>query len=495
MYDLDHLNPQQRVAVESKDNQILILAGPGTGKTHVLAHRLAYLLHERKVNPKNILAITFTTKAAIELKAQLESMLSIPIGQSKPYSRLYFGTFRSVCISILRKQIERLGYNTTFSICDEVTRLARIEDCLSDLHVDPVRFKPRAVSAKIRALKNRPALFKKPSWFGPNTVWEKVVAHVYTHYESMLYESHELDSDDIFLLTLRLFRQNLVVLVHYQNLFRHILIDEYQELTPVQHQLARMLSTQTNSLFAAGDDDQSIFNTCGADVSKIINFDKYHPKGTVLTLAQNYRSTGNILDAANAVISCNRMRKIKALWTKNGAGNSVLCYEAHDENDEANFICRSIIQEMKSVRTPWDIAILYRTSAQSAALEDALGSHRIPYQVFDDSAFNGQREIVGIPTCTPMVTLMTLHNAKGLEFPIVFIAGVAEGLLPHSRSEESEEDLEEERRLFYVGITRAIKRLIITYAKERNLYGYRQECIASRFINEFQSAITGQKVG
>lgn len=484
MYNLDYLNQRQREAVLYKDGPLLILGGPGSGKTQVLMHRIAHLIQDQNVKPSNILAITFSTKAAMDMKAQLESMLAVPIGRSKPNSRLYFGTFRSVCISILRQHIERLGYNISFSICDELTRLSRIKACLADLYIDPIRFQPRAVAAKISALKNNPAKVMALEYFGPSTAWDEVVSRVYMQYEKMLYEAHELDNDDIFRLTLRLFQQNPVVLAHYQDLFRHILIDEYQETTPVQHHLVHMLSEYDSSLCLAGDDDQCIFATRGADVSHIINFEKDYLCAKVITLEQNYRSTKNILDAANAIISRNRVRKIKALWTQENSGINVMCCQANNENDEANFICRSILQEMKSGKNPWDIAILYRTNAQSFALEDALVIHGIPYRVFDDSAFNEPQEIVDIPTGTPMVTLMTLHNAKGLEFPIVFIAGLEEGLLPHSRSGESNESLEEERRLFYVGITRARERVILTYARERNLYGYTSIRRPSRFISE-----------
>ncbi len=638
---LEGLNPPQREAVLYGDGPLLILAGAGSGKTRVITTRIAHLIRERGVDPGAILAVTFTNKAANEMRERVERILKMPL------AGLWISTFHSSCVRILRRHIEALGYKKTFVIYDESDRSSLIKVCMSDLGLDTDQYKPRAVSARISALKNNltdeDQFEKTCAGFG----FEGAVSRVYTLYQEKLRESNGLDFDDLLMLTVRLFERHQDVRDRYQGLFRHILIDEYQDTNRAQYRLVRLLTMQHKNLCVVGDDDQSIYKFRGADITNILNFEKDYPETRVIKLEQNYRSTQNILGAAGAVVARNLGRKPKELWTQKRGGEKILRYKAADEKDEARFICRTIGQEVEKGRSLRDIAILYRTNAQSRALEDALRNRSIPYRIFGGLRFYDRKEIkdiiaylrvlqnptdivslrriINVPargigdttiekleeaatrtgtslyqaaldaqtselassaknklreftgmmerlrsvydaiTVTDLVrkvahdsgymaaleqdkslearirienlkelvtatedfqeqhrdaslaefldqvalitdleqqtakdrparpadsvTLMTLHNAKGLEFALVFLAGMEEGLFPHSRSAESEEELEEERRLCYVGITRAKERLIITHAAERRLYGYPQANLVSRFVHDLPSEI------
>ncbi len=637
MDHLENLNPPQREAVLHGDGPLLILAGAGSGKTRVITCRIAHLIRERGVDPGNILAVTFTNKAANEMRERVERMIDVPL------SRLWISTFHSACVRILRQHIDRLGYNKrTFVIYDETDRSSLIKACMKDLGIDSERYQPRAVAARISALKNNltdaDQFVKTGSGFG----FDEAVARVYTLYQEQLVASDGLDFDDLLMLTVKLFEQHQDVLGYYQGQFHHVLIDEYQDTNRAQYRLVRLLTAKRQNLCVVGDDDQSIYKFRGADISNILNFEKDYQRVKVIKLEQNYRSTQNILGAAHAVVSNNVGRKSKELWTKKSGGDNVLCYKAIDEKDEGRYICRTIQQEVDDGRSLRQIAVLYRTNAQSRALEDALRNRGIPYRIFGGLRFYDRKEIkdiiaylrvlhnpadvvslrriinvpargigdttvekletaathsgvslyqmavdadkidllpaakkklrtftammermrvdVGILTITDLVrkvifesgygtaleqeksveskirlenlnelltatedfqeqnkdstlpifldqvalitdleqqtnadsgrgntdwvTLMTLHSAKGLEFSVVFLAGMEEGLFPHSRSAESEEELEEERRLCYVGITRAKERLILTHAAERRLYGYSQANLISRFVQD-----------
>jgi DNA helicase-2/ATP-dependent DNA helicase PcrA len=632
---LENLNPPQREAVQHGDGPLLILAGAGSGKTRVITTRIAHLIRERGVDPANILAVTFTNKAANEMRERVERMLDIPL------TRLWISTFHSACVRILRQHIAVLGYKRSFVIYDETDRSSLIKACIADLRIDTERYQLRAVGGRISALKNNltdaEEYVKTSAGFG----FEEAVARVYTLYQTKLREADGLDFDDLLMLTVRLFERNQDILRYYQGLFHHILIDEYQDTNRAQYRLVRLLTAERRNLCVVGDDDQSIYKFRGADITNILNFEKDYPDARVIKLEQNYRSTQNILGAAGAVVARNLGRKHKELWTQKGGGDKILCYKAADEKDEARFICRSIQQEVESGRSLREVAVLYRTNAQSRALEDALRNWGMPYRIFGGLRFYDRKEIkdiiaylrvlqnpadvvslrriinvpargigdttidklekwaaqagvslyqaaldpenaevtpsarkklqdftgmiermrtaTGTMTITDLVrqvihesgysaaleqektvesrirlenlnelltatedfqeqnrdaslaafldqvalitdleqqtaadrgvngdsvTLMTLHNAKGLEFTIVFLAGMEEGLFPHSRSAENEEELEEERRLCYVGITRAKERLILTYAAERRLYGYPQANLMSRFVQE-----------
>ncbi len=633
---LDSLNPPQREAVLHGEGPLLILAGAGSGKTRVITSRIAYLIRERNVDPGNILAVTFTNKAANEMKERVERMLDIPL------TRLWISTFHSSCVRILRHHIEALGYKRSFVIYDETDRSALIKACMTDLRIDAERYQPRAIGAMISSLKNNltdeEQYEKKSARFG----FEEAVARVYSLYQEKLREAGGLDFDDLLMLTVRLFERNQDVLRYYQGLFHHVLIDEYQDTNHAQYRLVRLLTAERKNLCVVGDDDQSIYKFRGADITNILNFEKDYPEARVIKLEQNYRSTQNILGAAGAVVARNLGRKPKELWTQKRGGDKILCYKAMDEKDEARFICRAVQQEVDGGRSLREVAVLYRTNAQSRALEDALRNWGMPYRIFGGLRFYDRKEIkdviaylrvlhnpadivslrriinvpargigdttvdkleksaaqagitlyeaamspdssavtpsakkklreftammerlradAGAMTVTDLtrrvvhesgygsaleqektvesrirmenlnelltatedfqeqnrdaslaafldqvalitdldqqtasehgrrnadsVTLMTLHNAKGLEFAVVFMAGMEEGLFPHSRSAESEEELEEERRLCYVGITRAKEKLVLTHAMERRLYGYPQSNLVSRFVQE-----------
>ncbi len=638
---LEGLNPPQREAVLHGDGPLLILAGAGSGKTRVITCRIAHMIRERGIDPGTILAVTFTNKAANEMKERVERMIDIPL------NRLWISTFHSACVRILRQRIDALGYKRTFVIYDESDRSSLIKVCMSDLRINTEQYQPRAVAAKISAMKNNLTDEEQFSRTSANFGFEEAVSRVYTLYQEKLRESNGLDFDDLLMLTVRLFERHQDVRSHYQNLFHHILIDEYQDTNRAQYRLVRLLTQQRKNLCVVGDDDQSIYKFRGADITNILNFEKDYPDAKVITLEQNYRSTQNILGAAGAVVARNLGRKRKELWTRKQGGDKILRYKAADEKDEARFICRTIQQEVDSGRGLREMAILYRTNAQSRALEDALRNRSIPYRIFGGLRFYDRKEIkdviaylrvlqnpadivslrriINVPargigdttieklekaaeqqgvslyqmavnpeieeigsaarkklreftnmmerlravygslTLTDLVrktvqdsgyiaaleqdkaiesririenlnelitatedfqeqnrdaslttfldqvalitdleqqttgeknvrnadsvTLMTLHNAKGLEFALVFMAGMEEGLFPHSRSAESEEELEEERRLCYVGITRAKERLIITHASERRLYGYSQSNLVSRFVGDLPSEV------
>lgn len=639
---LKDLNPPQREAVLHGDGPLLILAGAGSGKTRVITYRIAHLIRERDVRPGNILAVTFTNKAATEMRERLERLLSIPL------RGLWISTFHAACVRILRQHVERIGYKRQFVIYDETDRSSLIKTCMHDLGIDDKHYQPRAVIGRISALKNNltdPEQYARTSaGFG----FDDAVGRTYELYTERLKESGGLDFDDLLMLSVRLLEQHPDVLEHYQQLFQHILIDEYQDTNRAQYRLVRLLTAKHKSLCVVGDDDQSIYKFRGADITNILNFEKDYTDTTIIKLEQNYRSTENILGAASAVVKRNLGRKDKTLWTSRRGGEQVLCYTAVDEKDEARYICRNIEAFVNDGRALREIAILYRTNAQSRALEDALRNRSIPYRIFGGLRFYDRKEIkdiiaylrvlhnpadsvslrriINVPargigdttidklekmaqqkgvqlyesakdpaaaeigkaasgklreftafmerlrtdrddlTLTDLarrviddsgyikaleeersiearirienltefltatedfqeqnreagldafldqvalitdmeqqsagdgkvrsnvnsVTLMTLHNAKGLEFPVVFMAGMEEGLFPHSRSAESEEELEEERRLCYVGMTRAKERLILTHASERRLYGYPQANLVSRFVEEIPAEL------
>ncbi len=633
---LNDLNPPQREAVLYGDGPLLILAGAGSGKTRVITSRIAHLIRERGVAPDNILAVTFTNKAANEMRERVERMLAIPL------TRLWISTFHSSCVRILRQHIAALGYKRSFVIYDETDRSSLIKACMADLRINAERYQPRTIAARISALKNNltdAGQFEKTS---SHYGFDEAVSRVYSLYEAKLREADGLDFDDLLMLTVRLFEQHQDVLRYYQGLFQHILIDEYQDTNHAQYRLIRLLTLERKNLCVVGDDDQSIYKFRGADITNILNFEKDYPDARVIKLEQNYRSTQNILGAAGAVVARNVGRKPKELSTEKRGGDKIRCYKATDEKDEARFICRSIQQETDEGRGLRELAVLYRTNAQSRALEDALRDRGIPYRIFGGLRFYDRKEIkdiiaylrvlqnpadivsfrriINVPArgigdatvdkleraamqsgvslyqaaatadasdITPSakrklkeftgmmerlrtgmethsitdlvrrviqesgygaaldeektvearirienlnelmtatedfqeqnrdaslaafldqvalitdleqqtsaqngrasgdyVTLMTLHNAKGLEFSVVFMVGMEEGLFPHSRSAESDEELEEERRLCYVGITRAKEKLVLTHAMERRLYGYPQANLMSRFLQE-----------
>jgi DNA helicase-2/ATP-dependent DNA helicase PcrA len=639
---LKDLNPPQREAVLHGDGPLLILAGAGSGKTRVITYRIAHLIREQDVHPGNILAVTFTNKAATEMRERLERLLAMPL------RGLWISTFHAACVRILRQHIDRLGYKRQFVIYDETDRSSLIKTCMHDLRIDDKHYQPRAITGRISSLKNN---LTDPEQFGKRSAgfgFDEAVHRTYSLYNERLKESGGVDFDDLLMLTVRLLEQHPDILAHYQQLFQHILIDEYQDTNHAQYRLVRLLTAKCKSLCVVGDDDQSIYKFRGADITNILNFEHDYPDAKIIKLEQNYRSTEHILGAASAVVRRNIGRKDKTLWTSRQGGEQILCYTAVDEKDEARFICRNIERFIDEGRALSESAVLYRTNAQSRALEDALRNRGIAYRIFGGLRFYDRKEIkdiiaylrvlhnpadavslrriINVPargigdttldrlelaaqqsgsslyqaamdpsaaavataavrklkdftamlerlraelddsTLTDLVrkiiedtgyvkaleeertiearvrienltelltatedfqeqnreatlasfldqvalitdmeqqssgegkgrstansvTLMTLHNAKGLEFPVVFMAGMEEGLFPHSRSAESEEELEEERRLCYVGMTRAKERLILTHASERRIYGYPQANLISRFVEEIPAEL------
>ena len=626
---LESLNPVQRQAVQHGDGPLLLLSGAGSGKTRVITHRIAYLLRHHRVSPSNILAVTFTNKAAREMKSRLEELIGED--NSKP---IWMSTFHAACVRILRRDIERLGFSRSFTIYDTVDQLAVIKEILKDLQMREEMNNPKAVLNQISKAKNN-IVTPKEFMETAEGYFEENIAKVYPEYQSYLHENNALDFDDLIGLTVRLFNSCSDVLEYYRSKFRYILVDEYQDTNRGQYLLVHALTMQHQNICAVGDDDQSIYSWRGADLNNILDFEKDFPGTKVLRLEQNYRSTQKILAAAYEVVRRNHGRKDKNLWTANGEGDAITCYRATDEIDEANYVVRQIQRWRERGLKYGDCVIFYRTNAQSGTFEDALRKSQIPYQVLGGVRFFERMEIkdliaylrVGVnqadkislrriinvprrgigkttiekiddfanvlgislfgalqrvgeishlreatkekvrgflqliesfdPTYPPaatiknlldlsdyltflnrkdsleersrvetvkafvaaaaryekneteptllgflelitlatdvdsmddesdVVTLMTLHGAKGLEFPIVFMAGVEDGYLPHQRAIGSAAELEEERRLCYVGLTRAKTQAYLTHAQSRtNLYGETEPRQPSIFIDE-----------
>ena len=629
---LENLNPEQQEAVLHTEGPLLILAGAGSGKTKVLTCRIAYMIEEKGVNPWNILAITFTNKAAREMKERVGQL----IGSTQD---MWISTFHAACARILRKDIERLGgYKSNFVIYDTKDQESVIKDCLKELNLNEKNFPFKAVSAVISNAKN---LLEDPVRFSQKNMHEirdRKMADIYTLYQKKLKKNNALDFDDILFKAVEVLANNPDILAYYQNKFKYIMIDEYQDTNYCQYRLVSLLAKQHHNLCVVGDDDQSIYSWRGADIGNILNFEKDFPDTKVIKLEQNYRSTQTILDAANAVIKNNFGRKSKKLWTENETGGSIQFYNAMDEWGEANFISSEIKQLQEAYGKKLnEFAVLYRTNAQSRVIEEAFMSHGIPYRIIggfkfydrkevkdviaylrlvqnpnedvslkrvinipkrgignttleaiqsyarqnDDSMFGAllsindiggvskkalsninefvklisglmaaaemkkpsevlkelldksgyidslQKEgdedsltraenirellsatlefesknpeanlqqfleqmalmsdIDNLETEAEAVVLMTLHSAKGLEFPIVFMSGMEEGVFPSQRSYFEENQMEEERRLMYVGITRARESLYLTAAFERTIFGSTTYNIVSQFIKE-----------
>jgi len=633
---LAKLNPEQRKAVVHVDGPLLILAGAGSGKTRVITHRIAYLIKEVGVAPWNILAITFTNKAANEMKERVERLVGMEDAKD-----IWVSTYHAACVRILRKDIDKLGYNRNFVIVDTRDQLALIEECLKELDLDSKRYPARSLLETISNAKNKMVdarMFRENA----GSYFEMIVSKVYTLYQQKLFNNNAVDFDDLLTLTNHLFHEYPDVLAFYQRKFQYILVDEYQDTNHAQYCLVNLLAKEHRNLCVVGDDDQSIYRWRGADLQNILQFENDYPEATVIKLEQNYRSTQSILEAANQIIRYNRGRKDKKLWTKNPRGENVFCYRAIDERDEAWFVAGEILRN-RNIRSFRDYAVLYRTNAQSRVLEEVFMQRGIPYRVVGGLRFYERKEIKDIiaylrlienpadilsfkriintpkrgigpatidkivnyarqenkPILTAIanpenipgltkqaknklqgfvnimqelaaekeqleislllekvltktnyveelkqentaetqarlenikefftviqefeennnedkslasflenvalvtdieetkdqadvVTMMTLHAAKGLEFPVVFMVGMEEGIFPHLRSLESEEEMEEERRLCYVGITRAKEKLFLTHANHRMLYGRSQYNAASCFINDLSSIV------
>ncbi len=655
---LSGLNPVQREAASAPDGPILVVAGAGSGKTSVLTHRVAYLVGERNLSPFQILAITFTNKAAGEMKERVEALVG-PVAR-----RMWVSTFHSACARILRRDVERLGYRSSFTIYDQADAVRLTDYVRRDLDLDPKRFPARRTQGLISAMKNE---LVSPTEALDRAVgpFERRVAEVYTEYQNRLQSASAADFDDLLLLVVRLFREHPDVLARWQHRFEYVLVDEFQDTNMAQWEIVRMLTAEHRNVMVVGDADQSVYKFRGADFRNLMRFEEVFPEASVIVMEQNYRSTQRILDAANAVIANNAARRPKHLWTDQIGGELITRYQAEDEHDEAAFIVHEIdrLTDAEGHRFD-DMAVFYRTNAQSRVIEESLVRAGMPYRVIGGTKFYDRREVkdvlaylraivnpddevswkrivntprrgvgdtsvrkidayaqgagvpfrealavaaaagvtgkalggirdllevisgleadadrgvgatldavlartgylpeleversieaqgrienllelvgvarqfddqledsqrAGVPAsglgaiagtdaddvspltgvtriqaflegislvtdldgadgeATSAVTLMTLHTAKGLEFPVVFLTGMEDGVFPHSRSLGEPDELEEERRLCYVGITRARERLYLCHAWCRSLFGATEYYPPSRFLRE-----------
>ncbi|MGB5755834.1 MAG: DNA helicase PcrA [Acidimicrobiales bacterium] len=629
----DGLNPAQLDAVTHDGGPLLVVAGAGSGKTRVLTRRIAWLI-DQGVSPFEILAITFTNKAADEMKNRVAELVG-PVAE-----KMWVSTFHSACVRILRREAKVLDFPSNFTIYDQSDSVRLVGYVIRDLGLDPKRFQPRSIQNVISSAKNE-GLNAAQYAERANVIIERKAAEVYTEYQRRLQQSAAMDFDDLLLNAVRLFRQSPETLTAYQQRFRHLLVDEYQDTNGVQNELVVRLADAHRNVTVVGDSDQSVYRFRGADIRNIIQFEDAFPDTTVVLLEQNYRSTQTILDAANAVIANNFGRKPKSLWTDEGRGDRILRFHADDEIDESQFVASELAQLHDSGSYRWDdMAVFYRTNAQSRVIEEYLRRVGIPYKVVGGTRFYDRREIkdalaylkaasnpadevsvkrivnapkrgvgdtsvgkidafaklhgmsfteglrraadagvsgkalkgiaaylelmdgftellekgpaavleailrdtgyvaeledersheaegrlenlqelvggaaqfetvdefleqVGLLTDTDEldednseVVLMTLHGAKGLEFPVVVMLGMEDGIFPHMRSMTDPDEMEEERRLAYVGITRARERLYVTHAWARMLFGQTQYNPPSRFLDEIPADLIEEAEG
>lgn len=637
---LNGMNDKQAEAVQTTEGPLLIMAGAGSGKTRVLTHRIAYLIDEKFVNPWNILAITFTNKAAREMRERAMAL-------NPATADTLIATFHSMCVRILRREADHIGYNRNFTIIDPGEQRTLMKRILKNLNLDPKKWNERSILGTISNAKND--LLDEVAYdHQAGDMYTQIVAKCYKVYQEELRRSEAMDFDDLIMMTLRLFDQNPDVLAYYQQRYQYIHVDEYQDTNHAQYQLVKLLASRFKNICVVGDADQSIYGWRGADMQNILDFEKDYPEAKVVLLEENYRSTKKILQAANDVIQNNRNRRDKKLWTQNADGEQIVYYRANDERDEAIFVASTIDNLVRETGKNFkDFAVLYRTNAQSRTIEEALLKSNIPYTMVGGTKFYSRKEIrdvisylnliantsdnisyeriinepkrgVGPGTLekirlfaydrqmslldasenimlspikgkaaqaigdfaifvlklrdrldnltvtqlveevldqsgylealqiqntlesqarienieeflsvtknfddnntdgapdesgldklgrflndlaliadtddgdqeTAEVTLMTLHAAKGLEFPVVFLIGMEEGVFPLSRASEDQDELEEERRLAYVGITRAEEILFLTNANSRILYGKTNYNRPTRFLNEIST--------
>lgn len=619
--NLETLNDRQKEAVLYNEGPLLIIAGAGAGKTKTLTTKIAYLIEENDVLPSNILAITFTNKAAKEMKDRIIRLIG-SIGY-----QIQTSTFHSFGLKLLKENYERLGFDKNFVIMDSDDSLTIVKKILKDMDLDPKIYNPRAIRNKISSCKNE---LISPKAYSRYTVspYEEIVCKVYEKYQEKLMKNNAVDFDDLLILPIKLFEENKDILEKYQEQFKYILIDEYQDTNEAQYKLTKMLSEKYRLITCVGDDSQSIYSFRGANYKNILNFEKDYKDAKTILLEQNYRSTSYILNAANDVIKNNKMKKEKNLWTSRGEGNKVKYYRALSESDEAYYVVKGIKQAISNGNNYDDIAVLYRTNAQSRNLEEAMLKENIPYRVVGSFYFYSRKEIkdllaylrlihnekdnisllrvintpkrgIGLKTIenltkkadeenisiyeaitsgkelefkkiieklkevsenvtltelidkiltgtgikeelekeeditsevrlenleefksitksfeereglisledflleislvsdaeeykddTNRVSLMTVHSVKGLEYKDVFIVGMEEGIFPHMNSLMESSEIEEERRLAYVAITRAKDNLTIINARRRTLFGKEQVNPPSRFISEIST--------
>jgi DNA helicase-2/ATP-dependent DNA helicase PcrA len=637
---LAQMNPAQREAVEAPDGPVLVVAGPGSGKTRVLTHRVAYLVKDRGVSPYRIMAVTFTNKAAREMKERLHQLLGDHV-----LRQITIGTFHAVCVRILRREAAHIPYDRDFVIYDTADQISLVRRSLKELNLDDGDLGPRGILDGISRAKSQ---LIGPGEYVAASYEQEVVSRVYRRYQRLLLQSNALDFDDLLMVTVRLLRENQAVLDKYQRQYQHILVDEFQDTNIAQYIILKLLAGRHRNLFVVGDEDQSIYAWRGADFRNVQRFRDDYKEVQVVLLEQNYRSTQMILDTAHHVISRNVQRVQKRLWTENEPGVPVVAMEAYDEQEEAQYVLQEIDRLMtEEGRFPGDLAVMYRTNAQSRSLEEAFVRGGVPYRLVGATRFYERREIkdalaylrvihnpldtvsltrivnvprraIGQKTMSqleswaesqgvslfdalrmlrdhedspvgargrssllgflalleefisvrrelsvlelldlvldltgyasyvrdgtdegeerweninelrsvareysslpveeslttfleevalvsdvdnldeqiPAPSLLTLHMAKGLEFPVVFIVGLEEGVLPHNRSMDTPEELEEERRLFYVGITRAKERLYLLHTFRRTLFGRDELSEPSRFLADIPTDLFERK--
>lgn len=596
---LNDLNNEQQKAVLQTDGPMIILAGAGSGKTRVLAYKVMYLILEKGVTPEEILMVTFTNKASLEMKERIQKFYTT-LGAKSPTGQPLVATFHSLCARIMRIEGEQVGISKRFVIYDTNDQLDVIKEAMNRLLISSKDFKPSSILATISQAKNELIYADDYGTFARGH-FQQTVAKLYPIYQKILKENDAVDFDDLMLQTVNIFRQNPAVLQKYQNRFRYILIDEYQDTNRAQYVLSKLLSDKSKNICVVGDFSQSIYSWRGADYRNLIKFTTDFPGTKTFSLSQNYRSTQKILDAASAVIAKNTSHPVLALWTENPSGDPIEIYEATNEQDEADFIIRTIISQGISKLST--IAVLYRTNAQSRVVEEAFLHHGIPYTLIGGTRFYERKEVkdvlsylrhianpkesislkrleklgkgrlqkffeylekhpanehtptidlldsvleatkylelydehdqedrarlenikelrsvaIAFPDITEFlenvalveqeynsqskdknlknaITLMTLHGAKGLEFAMVFMIGMEEGLFPHSRALMDKGELEEERRLCYVGMTRAKERLFLTHARRRLFFGQKAMNTISRFIIELPMEVMEQSV-
>lgn len=632
---LSDLNPAQKEAVEAIEGPVLIVAGPGSGKTRVIAHRVAYLITVCGISPSRILAVTFTNKAAREMRERVYNLLGQVV------EGLTLGTFHATCARILRIEAQHVGLDRNFTIYDDSDHLSLLKRSIEQIGLDPKQYPPRGISSGISSAKAR-LLAPHEYRTQVGSYFEEVVARVYERYQELLVESNAVDFDDLIMRTVHLYREQPDILAKYQSRYLHVMIDEFQDTNRAQYILSKQLAGKSRNICVVGDPDQSIYSWRHADLGHILDFEKDYPDVRIVFLEQNYRSTQIILEAADHVIAANEQRKEKTLWTENEAGVPITVAQTYNEQEEAFFVIREVEQLISNGRwSARDIAIMYRTNAQSRALEEAFVRYGIPYRLVGATRFYERREVKdiiaylrlirnpydgvsllrvinvpgrgigqrtvaeltrwadgrGLPYYTALqliaqgeeeapfsprssqvlskflaildeciekskeanlvelfdfvldrtgyrqytfesadgedrwdnimelrtvaagyrdlepsdslnyfleevalvsdvdelnekgdaVTLITLHQAKGLEFPVVFIAGVEEGVLPHFRSMPDQAQMEEERRLCYVGITRAKEKVYLTHTLRRSLMGTSASSVPSRFLQDIPS--------
>ena len=629
---LKELNPRQKEAVIATEGPCLVIAGAGSGKTKVLTYKISYLMKEKNVKPWNILAITFTNKAANEMKERVQALVGDAIND------IWLGTFHSICVRILRKFIDRIGFDHSFAIFDTTDQKTLIKNCLKELNIDTKLFTEKSVLSEISNAKNDMLTPEKYEERANGDYRREIISKVYYLYQKKLKENNAIDFDDIINFTINILTDNADVLEYYSEKFKYILVDEYQDTNKSQFMLVSILASRYGNITVVGDNDQSIYRFRGADITNILNFEKDFPGSKIIKLEQNYRCTGNILKTANAVIKHNQNKYEKKLWTENEEGALPFVFCGEDEYEEASFIVQEINKLKREEYYKYsDFVVLYRMNSQSRAIEDILRREDIPYKIVGGLKFYERKEIkdiiaylrlianpsdnlsleriinepkrgVGktsienvenisaengismyevikeadkylpriynntrefitvieelrgldvpiselikqtlnktgytaalknentveaesrienleefltvamefekesadnslteflesislssdtdnIEETDNMITLMTLHSAKGLEYPVVFLVGMEDGIFPGHKSIDNPEDIEEERRLFYVGITRAQNYLYLTFAKKRTIFGSTSYNPPSRFIKEIPAEL------